>query len=353
MNKKNLQKKIYQLLEKLYYERDRPSALGGVEKLYRAVRHYGLKRSEVIHWLQEQPGYTLHKPARKKFPRNKVFVNGLDEQWQCDLCDLTSLSRWNRGHKYILTCIDVLSKHAWAVAIKTKTGSTLVAAFTKIFKQGRKPEVLQSDAGTEFKNKTFQTFLKKHGIRHFVTYNETKAQIVERFNRTLKQLMWRMFTTSSSYHYLDKLDSLVNDNYNRSVHRSIKMKPADVTVFNAQDAWRTLYSKQTPSKKYKFNVGDQVKISKYKKVFKKGYLPSWTEETFTIAQRLPRTPPVYRLKEANGDLIQGTFYETELQRVIEKSNHLFRIETILKSRGKGRKKERSVSALERLAQIIR
>ena len=199
--------------------------------------------------------------------------------------------------------------------------------------------MLQSDAGTEFKNKTFQTFLKKHGIRHFVTYNETNAQIVERFNRTLKQLMWRMFTTSSSYHYLDKLDSLVNDNYNQSVHRSIKMKPADVTVFNAQDAWRTLYSKPTPSKKYKFNVGDQVKISKYKKVFEKGYLPSWTEETFTIAQRLPRNPPVYRLKEANGDLIQGTFYETELQRVVEKSNHLFRIEKILKSRGKGKKKE--------------
>ena len=71
-----------------------------------------------------------------------------------------------------------MSKHAWTVAIKTKTGSALVAAFTKIFKQGRKPEVLLSDAGTEFKNKTFQTFLKNHGIRHFVAYNETKAQIV-------------------------------------------------------------------------------------------------------------------------------------------------------------------------------
>jgi len=165
VNRKNSQKKIYQLLEKLYYERDRPSALGGVEKVYRAARHYGLKRSQVIHWLQQQLGYTLHKPARKTFPRNKVFVNSLHEQWQCDLCDLTSLSQWNRGCKYILTRIDVLSKHAWAVAIKTKTGSALVAAFTKIFKQGRKPEVLQSDAGTEFKTKTFQTSLKKHGIR--------------------------------------------------------------------------------------------------------------------------------------------------------------------------------------------
>ena len=110
LSKENPHKKIYQLLEKLHYERDRPSALGGVEKLYQAAHHYGLKRSQVIHWLQQQPGYTLHKPARKKFPRNKVFVNGLDEQWQCDLCDLTSLSQWNRGHKYILTCIDVLSK---------------------------------------------------------------------------------------------------------------------------------------------------------------------------------------------------------------------------------------------------
>jgi len=116
------------------------------------------------------------------------------------------------------------------------------------------------------------------------------------------------------------------------------MKPADVTVFNAQDVWKTLYGKQTPFKKYKFNVGDQVKISKNKKVFEKGYLPSWTEETFTIAQRLPLNPPVYRLKEANDDLIQGIFYETGLQRVIEKSNHLFCIEKILKSRGKGRKK---------------
>ena len=92
---------------------------------------------------------------------------------------------------------------------------------------------------------------------------------------------------SSSYHYLDKLDNLVNENYNQSIHRSIKMKPADVTVFNAQDVWRTLYGKQASIIKYKFKVGDQVKISKYKRVFQKGYLPSWTEESFTVAQRLP------------------------------------------------------------------
>ena len=120
------------------------------------------------------------------------------------------------------------------VPLKTKTGSALVEAFTTIFKQGRKPDKLQTDAGTEFKNKTFQTFLKQRDIHHFVTYNETKAQIVERFNRTLKQMMWRLFTTRSSYHYLDKLHGLVNYNYNQSMHRSIKMKPSQLTVMNAQ-----------------------------------------------------------------------------------------------------------------------
>ena len=323
------------LLERLYYESNRPSALGGVEKLYRAAKKHGITRSEVIAWLQLQPGYTLHKPARRRFRRNKVFVNGIDDQWQADLVDLQSLSRWNRGHKYLLTCLDILSKYAWVVPLKTKTGSELVKAFTKIFQQGRKPDKLQTDAGTEFKNKTFQTFLKQHHVHHVVTYNETKAQVVERFNRTLKQMMWRLFTTGSSYHYLDKINDMVNGNYNQTFHRSIKMKPSEVTAMNSQQVWRTIYGKQSSSVNYKFKVGDQVKISKHKRVFEKSYLPNWSEETFTVAQRIARDPPVYKLKELDGELIKGTFYETELQKVIEPKDHLFRVEKVLRRRGKG------------------
>ena len=222
------------------------------------------------------------------------------------------------------------------VPLKSKSASALVAAFTSIFKQRRKPERLQTDAGTEFMNRSFQTFLRNRDVRHFVTYNETKAQIVERFNRTLKHLLWRLFTMSSSFYCLDKLDNLVNKSFNQSIHRSIKMKPAYVTVFNAQDVWRTLYVKQASIIRYKFKVGDQVKISKYKRVFQKGYLPSWTKESFTMAQRLPRNPPVYRLKEAGGKLIRGTFYEAELQKVTESSDHLFRIEKNFKTSRKRR-----------------
>ena len=138
-----------------------------MDKLYRAARRYGVTRSQVLEWLQLQPGYTLHKPARKHFRRNRVIVFGIDSQWQADLVDLQSLSQWNRGYKYLLTCIDVLSKFAWVVPLKTKTGKELVAAFKEIFRQGRKPEKLQRDAGTEFKNRAFQTFLKEENV-HFL-----------------------------------------------------------------------------------------------------------------------------------------------------------------------------------------
>lgn len=97
LNKKSPHRKLYRLLEKLNYELDRPSALSGTEKLHRAACRYGIKQSPVLHRSQQQPGYTLNKPARKKCPHNKVFVDGLDEQWQCDLCNLKSLSCWNHG----------------------------------------------------------------------------------------------------------------------------------------------------------------------------------------------------------------------------------------------------------------
>ena len=139
-----------QILQKLYYEVDRPSALGGVDKLYREARRYGLKRTQVLDWLRQQPGYTLHKPARKDFRRNRVIVFDIDSQWQADLVDLQHLSRLNQGYKYLLTCIDVLSKYGWVVQLKSKTGASLVVAFESIFQEGRKPEKLQTDAGTEF-----------------------------------------------------------------------------------------------------------------------------------------------------------------------------------------------------------
>ena len=191
-------------------------------------------------WLAQQDTYTLHKAIRYKFKRRRVIVGGIDHQWQADLVDVSRLAKFNEGNNFLLTCIDVLSKFAWVVPIPNKTGVTLVKAFQVIFKSGRKPQSLQTDKGGEFINRKFQSFLKRHGIHFFTTHNEeTKASIVERFNRTLKSKMWRYFTKENSQTFLPVLPQLV-DSYNNSYHRSIKRKPASVNLMNEEETWTTL-----------------------------------------------------------------------------------------------------------------
>ena len=112
-------------------------------------------------WLSAQDVYTLHKPVKKILKRNRIVVLGIDHQWQVDLADLNSLSKSDNGYHYILTCIDILSKYAWAFPLITKTGSDVIKIFDKIFKDSRVPIKLQSDGGCEFNNFTFKKYLKK------------------------------------------------------------------------------------------------------------------------------------------------------------------------------------------------
>ena len=181
--------------------------------------------------------------------------------------------------------------------------------------------------------------MKEEEIQLYNTYNETKASVVERVIRTLKTRMWRYFTAKKTMRYIDVLPDLV-DSYNRSKHRSIQKKPINVTQNNEQEVWHTLYGKRESkgNNKYKFDVGDQVRICKMKRTFEKGYLPNFSKEIFTISQQIPRQPPVYKLKDYDQEELDGTFYNEELQKVI-KEDDVYEIEKVLKKRGKGKNKE--------------
>ena len=144
--------KQIKLLGQAYYMSKRPSAYGGVGALKRATK---LKQSEVKQWLSYQDAYTLHKPVRRTFSRRSIVVGGIDHQWQADLIDVQRLKKDNDSYSYLLTVIDVLSKYAWVIPLKNKSGPTLVAVFHQIFAEGRKPLKLQTDKGAEFFNKTF------------------------------------------------------------------------------------------------------------------------------------------------------------------------------------------------------
>ena len=123
----------------------------------------------------------------------------------------------------------------WAIPLKTKRPKDVKEAFAIIFRlSGRIPEKLQTDAGKEFYGKEMQEFLKKHNIHHFSSFSDKKASIVERVNRTLKERMWKYFTSENSYRWIDVLYKLV-DGYNSSFHRTIKMKPMDVNKSNENE----------------------------------------------------------------------------------------------------------------------
>lgn len=296
-----------------------------------------IKKSDVKKWLEKQPTYTLHKPARKSYTRNRVLVSGIDEQWQCDLADLSSLSTHNDGYRYLLNCIDIFSKFAWSQPLKTKSSKEVLQAFKNILSSSkRKPFKLQSDAGTEFLNKDFQKFLKSEEISFFTTKSEMKASIIERFNRTIKERMWRFFTKNNTHRYIDVLQDLMH-NYNTSYHRTIGTEPINVTVKNEREILNKVFRVNNKNTLYKFEINDKVRISKVKKHFEKGYWPNWTEEYFMIENRFDRNPPVYTLKDQLGEKLEGVFYEAELQKIDTSSTDLFIVEKILKTRKKAGK----------------
>ncbi|GFW13301.1 putative uncharacterized transposon-derived protein F54H12.3 [Trichonephila clavipes] len=238
----------------------------------------------------------------------------MNQQYQADLVDMQSLSKFNDGYRYLLTCICVLSKYAWAIPLHDKNAKTVVSAFEQIFSE-RVPLKLQTDAGKEFTNKLFQNYLKKKKIGFFMTCNNTKASIVERFNRTLKTKMWKFFTEKNTKRYIGVVDKLVYS-YNNTWHRSIQMTPASVTETNQSQVWENLYGKQNNKKvnKPNYRLNDTVRISKEKLLFEKGYEQNWTREIFTIHDIIRRNPIVYKLKDLAGEVIRGTFYEQELQK---------------------------------------
>ena len=227
--------KLDYVLRKLFYDPKSTVTFTGICQSYHAAKSIlrGVRHKDVQDWLRGESTYTLHKPIRRSFKRRKTIVGGIDYQWQADLADMQHLAKQNNNKKYLLCVIDVFSKFPWVIPIQNKMGKTLIKAFQSIVqKSKRKPLSLQTDKGTEFKNKLFQQYLKKNQIHFFTTENpETKASTVERFQRALKKRMWKYFTHKKTRRYTDVLNSLVKS-YNHTFHRSIKSTPASVTKSN-------------------------------------------------------------------------------------------------------------------------
>lgn len=288
---------------------------------------------DVDRLLSETDTYTLHKPVRLRFPRRKFITNGPGFLWQADLIDMTSFSKSNKGYKWILCVIDAFSRKLYALPTKDKSGKVITETFSKLLGQSdSQPSYLNTDRGKEFYNKHFKELMSENQIIHYSTNNqEKKAALIERAIRTLKQQIYRYFTHSNRYEYVEVLQDLIAS-YNNTTHSSLKISPNEVSSENLEEIWQDMYiPDEPPSSVATYKPGDRVRVSKYASTFKKGYLPLWSEEIFTIKDVRFTIPPTYSVIDDAGEVIDGTFYKQELQRVRVR-DETYRVEKILSAR---------------------
>jgi len=340
---------IDQQLHNLYYSAGDPGSYGGISRLYDRAKELGIPatRKNVEDFLSNQLAYSIHKPARHKFTRNHTYASDIDKQWQADLADMQALADQNDGNRYILTCIDILSRYAWAIPIKSKSGKDVLSGIKRMFKQAqpRKPKLFQTDKGTEFFNAEVTGFLRENDIVQFASNSDKKAAIVERFNRTIKNRIYAYFTSNNTKRYIDVLNDIV-DAYNNTRHRSIRMRPSDVdNEVAAQKAWYYLFYRATSGQSQKrkqpilLPTNQRVRISKWKGEFEKGYTPNWSREHFTVTKRAKHPQTLYNIKDSSGEPIEGAFYNSELQAV---SQNRLEVDQVLKHRGRRGSKQHQV-----------
>lgn len=271
----------------------------------------------------------LHRPARSRYPRRRTLLKGIDDLWQADLMEMIPYARQNSGYKYILAVIDCFSKYAWVEPVKSKSAKDITQAMNNIFiSSERVPKNIQTDNGKEFYNVSFTKLMKKHNINHYSTYSQVKSSIVERFNRTFKSMLYRLFSLRGNYNYTKNLPDLINT-YNNKVHHTVGMTPSEVNFSNEAFLLANVYSSKVKRKdKQRFKEGDFVRVSKKRTIFSRGYTPNWSTEVFKIINVRNTIPYTYLLDDLTGQPIQGAFYAQELQKTKYKDVYL--VEKILR-----------------------
>ena len=265
---------------------------------------------------QQQLAKEVFSPQITKFKRQRIIPLYKDETWSADLIDKSSLSNYNNNYKFILTVIDMFTNYAWAIPLKNKSDLSITNGFKTILSEGRKPEKLWVDRGSEFYNKTFKSLLKEYGtgktasgIELYSTYSDLKAVFTERFNRTLLHIMNKPMFINGDGNWVNILNDAVVT-YNNNIHSTINMTPVDAS--NNPDKVKYTFSFKNIKPKLKF--GDYVRNVDKRNIFSKGYTSNWNRELFKVNEVLKTQPPTYKIEDINGEIIEGKYYAQELSK---------------------------------------
>ena len=324
------------------YHSDKPFSFGSRKTVLENINNS--TKEEISKNLSKNDIYTRYKQYKRPRKYSPIYVYKPRELFQADLVAFTNPEyiKANDGYKYLFTTIDVFTKYAWVYPLKSKDCETTKKCFEDILsKCGKQPEKLQTDRGSEFVCAKFKNFLKSKNIHHYVSYSDRKCPVVERFNLTIQQILYKILDKNESFRWIEFLDKAMKI-YNSRKHTTIKLSPIEAEKRENETSVRKVFLKRykkvglkPPKPKYK--VGDTVRIWKFKRVFDRGYHENFTTQYFRIRKILTNLPVVrYELEDVLGEKIIGSFFENEL--VPFEGMEFYRIK-VIDTKGKGKNKK--------------
>ncbi|KAH7714306.1 hypothetical protein AAVH_18325 [Aphelenchoides avenae] len=323
----------------VYYSLDSPACFAGVDAVFAEAQRQApaITRDDVRAWLAAQRTYTLYRPLKRRFKRLRTVPTGLNTDWQADLNVLTKLKDDNDGYRYLLVCVDVLSRKMFAEPVLKKDAAHMRAAFDAIFERaGTRPWRLYTDSGTEFESAAMRRYFDSKDILkyHSSPQRALHAAVAERANRTIKDRLYKYFSEYNTRRWTNAIQHIV-DAINRSVCRVTRMRPVDVTEQNAPRLRAAVYGdpfareQRPPRARPRFTVGDHVRVQENKLAFAK-FLNTFTDKIFIVtAVERKQDLYVYRLNDGLGRELPGRFYEHDLVKTVPPPQTTTRVATII------------------------
>jgi len=296
-------------MEELYIKYNYP----GLDKFKKLLKANDIMYTskELEHFMSKQSIQQVHKPVAEMKAKQKYIVAlDIGEMLQIDLLDYQKYAKKNNGYKYIFIAVDIFSRYAYAVPIKSKEPKNILEAFKTI---QFIPKAIFSDSGNEFKG-VFSTYLKKHDVA------ELKAEIgdhhslgvIDRFSKTFKTMIAKYMTANNTTKYYEKIDDFLYA-YNTSPHSSLADHTPTEVIEN--DKVYNL-TKKINLAKMKYNntvvrrasssikIGDNVRIKLKKKTFQKGYDITYSKEVYNVKEINANKATLNNGKKYNFDDLQ-------------------------------------------------
>lgn len=338
------------LLDSIYKDPSSPAGFAGIDQLWREAKKVNphIPREAIVDYLQRDRTYTLLKPKRVHFARSKTVPIGYLTDLQCDLADMQKLEEDNDGHTFILVGSDVLSRRVYATPLLSKEGKEVVRGFKELFKQCEMlPYRVYTDRGPEFTNQEVKKYFKKEDIQKLFPSNAgIKAGLAENCIKRLKHRIYRYFHEKHTQRWVSVLDQIVHG-MNHAQSRALGgLRPVDVSFDNARQIRKRLYG--PPGKMFlkhegkphkpRLKIGDNVRLSRDKHVFTKGYYPTFHDEILEVSGVKPGGPQSaygvtrYKVKDYKNEPFEGYYYDQELGKVIKDANTSYRIEEVIKEK---------------------